>query len=170
MSSSPTPPPPRGLTVLPKHGGVRPCDCGCRVDAYANELVEIPVQYREESIVDGKQQPDRVRTGRRFHVRKVCEAAFRRELELMSTLRQLAMLFQQVPWWRRLPHAWSVYRAKLEHDKRLKPTTARRDAFRTMAVSVAPDWLGDRLANRWRRPPAPAAPATPAPAPPSGPR
>lgn len=136
-----------------------PCQCGCNVPTWPNQLTEVVVEYH----VVEKGKPKLTRVGRRFMVRPECEEAFKREQNMLAAMRALALQFGEVSWWRRWPHALSLYEAKYHSVVRLQGAqTGRRDAWRAVLVSITPDWLAERLVKRWR--PAPPVPATPVPA------
>lgn len=141
--------------------------CGsCQTPTTPNLLVEVKVAYHE--VQAG--QPANIRLGRRWFVCPTCEEPFKRELNMLAALRALAHECGEVPWWRRWPMAASIYTARYHHDLRLKGRpAARREAWRCVCVTIAPDWLAARLVARWRpKPAAPSVPATPAPSLPCG--
>lgn len=135
-----------------------PCGCGCKTPTTPNMLVPVTVQYREQH----PDRPEIITVGKRFMVAKACQVEFQREQNTLVALRDLAILCGAVTWWRRLEFAIAIYTAKVEIERRLKGRPkARQLARRCVLVTIAPDWLAERLVRRWNPRPV-AAPPVPA--------
>jgi hypothetical protein len=122
------------------------CECGCGNVEKMSRTTVVQAKYHQHS---GKEH--RIAGGKRWRVRKACEAGFLRELELLNAFKTMVEILADKPMWRRWRYAWSVYTAQVAINERTKgKRAARRTGYRSAIMLCTPTWFSDWLAARWR--------------------
>jgi len=122
------------------------CDCNCGKDGFRNRMTVVEAQERSISDAGATQRPFH-----RFLVLRECEGPFKRELEMMDSLRRLITLCEQRWFFMRWPHIWAVHSAHMAiHSRNLGRLEARKRSVKMLTLFATPAWLSDLFEQFWK--------------------